>query len=67
MPIYEYKCLKCNYLFEVSHKISDNIEYCGLHCPIQEIGKVKKIMSGFNVRFKGSGFYETDYKRRNKK
>lgn len=63
MPIYEYKCLKCNLQFEILQKISDaplkKCEECG--------GDVKKQISAPAFRLKGSGWYETDYKTGNKK
>ncbi|MCF8261437.1 MAG: zinc ribbon domain-containing protein [Melioribacteraceae bacterium] len=60
MPTYEYKCTGCNHRFETFQKITDD--------PITECpeckGVVKKLISGGMVPiFKGSGFYETDYKK----
>ncbi len=59
MPTYEYKCLNCNLKFELFQKITDN--------PITECpeckGEVKRLISaGAGTIFKGSGFYQTDYK-----
>ena len=58
MPIYEYKCKKCGYVFELIQKFSDppvaKCPKCG--------GKAERILSSrvaFN--FKGAGFYTTDY------
>lgn len=59
MPTYEYKCLSCGEISEYFQKITDGpitiCEKCG--------GDLKRIISG-GVRpiFKGTGFYQTDYK-----
>ena len=58
MPIYEYKCTKCNNVFEVLQKFSDTPI---THCP-RCGGSVKKSESSF--RLKGSGWYLTDYARK---
>ena len=58
MPTYEYECSKCG-VFELFQKMSDD--------PIQKCPscrrKVKRLIgTGAGVIFKGSGFYETDYR-----
>lgn len=57
MPIYEYKCSKCDRINEVWQKLSDQAlskcEVCG--------GAVKKIISQNTFHLKGSGWYVTDY------
>ncbi len=60
MPTYEYKCPKCGTRFEKFQKITSRP---GAPCP--KCGtKAERLMSGgVGVVFKGSGFYETDYKR----
>ena len=64
MPTYEYKCLKCNYLFEQFQKITDDPV---TECPNCK-GKVKRLISGgAGPIFKGSGFYQTDYKNTSKR
>lgn len=63
MPTYEYECEKCGHRFEVFQKITDEPVK---KCPKCK-GKVRKLISGgIGVIFKGSGFYETDYKKRSK-
>jgi putative FmdB family regulatory protein len=61
MPIYEYKCLKCNHEFEAVQKFSDapvrQCSVCG--------GPVKKLISRSSFHLKGSGWYLTDYARKN--
>lgn len=62
MPTYEYKCCKCGFQFEAFQSIlADPIE----DCPKCKDGKVERLISaGAGVIFKGSGFYETDYKKK---
>lgn len=59
MPLYEYKCSKCDQVFEVIQKFSDEPltvhEACG--------GQVERLLSSPALQFKGSGFYITDYKK----
>ena len=59
MPTYEYRCRRCKYQFEAFQSIlSEPIEICP-RCK----GKVDRlIFGGSGLIFKGSGFYETDYK-----
>ena len=59
MPTYEYRCESCDYYFEKFQSIKDEpIKTCP-KCG----GPVKKLLStGVGLIFKGSGFYETDYK-----
>lgn len=57
MPIYEYKCEKCDHQFELIQKFSDSPVS---ECPLCG-GKVRKIISSPGIMFKGSGWYVTDY------
>ena len=59
MPTYEYKCKKCGNVFEVFHSMnSEPVKLCP-KCG----GEVKKLIgSGAGTIFKGTGFYQTDYK-----
>lgn len=56
MPNYEYECTNCGNRFEVFQKMSD--------APLTDCpkcrGSVQKIISGFGISFKGSGFYVND-------
>src|SRR5690349_2108624 len=59
MPLYEYKCSKCEKIHEVMQKFSDPaLETCP-ECG----GSVSKLMSLTSFALKGSGWYTTDYKR----
>jgi len=61
MPTYEYVCLSCGYRFEVSQSMTDKPKS---KCPKCK-KKVKRLIgSGGGIIFKGSGFYETDYKKK---
>jgi putative FmdB family regulatory protein len=59
MPTYEYKCTECSYTFELFQTMSaEPIKICP-KCN----GKVKRLIGpGAGPIFKGTGFYQTDYK-----
>lgn len=59
MPTYEYECEKCGITFEYFQSMSDKrLEKCP-ECN----GKVRRLIgTGAGIIFKGSGFYETDYR-----
>ena len=61
MPNYDYKCEKCEHVFEVFQSMNDAKL---TDCPQEGCdGKVKRLLgTGAAVIFKGSGFYETDYR-----
>ncbi len=61
MPIYEYKCQQCGD-FEVTQKIKDKPL---TRCPTCK-GKVKKLISNTSFQLKGTGWYITDYARKEK-
>lgn len=60
MPTYDYECDACNHAFEVFQSITArHIRKC------PECGKLKVkrlIGTGSTIIFKGSGFYQTDYR-----
>lgn len=60
MPTYGYKCPGCGHEFEKFQKITDD---SGARCPKCRKRAVRQISGGAGFVFKGSGFYETDYKR----
>jgi len=60
MPTYEYRCSNCDHELEAFQSITAKPLK---KCP--ECGKLKLqrlISSGAGLIFKGSGFYETDYR-----
>lgn len=64
MPIYEYSCEACGEQVEKLQKLSDApLEIC------PSCGKpaLKKLISAAGFRLKGSGWYETDFKKEKKK
>lgn len=61
MPTYEYECSKCNKRFDVFQKMTDEPLKTCPDCK----GKVTRLIgSGSGIIFKGTGFYETDYKKK---
>ena len=64
MPIYEYRCQSCNHELEVMQKLSDP-ELSD--CPSCGKPALKKLISPVGFRLKGSGWYETDFKKGNQK
>jgi putative FmdB family regulatory protein len=61
MPTYDYKCRSCGLIFELFQNITaEPVAVCA------QCGREAKrlISSGAGVIFKGTGFYETDYKRK---
>ncbi len=60
MPTYEYLCEACGHEFELFQSMSAPVKR---KCP--DCGKLKLkrlIGAGAGVIFKGSGFYQTDYR-----
>ena len=64
MPTYDYKCLKCGALFEVRQKMKDAPK---AKCPKCGAKAERQLSGGHGIHFKGTGFYETDYKRAGEK
>ena len=60
MPLYEYECDACAHRFEVIQKLSDPLIE---KCPVCG-GSVHKLQSAPSFQFKGSGWYVTDYARK---
>ena len=57
MPLYEYKCLKCDRNTEKIEPVSGpHLKKCP-HCG----GKVESVITAPAIQFKGSGWYVTDY------
>ena len=64
MPIYEYECQKCGHHHEALQKISEEPLK---QCPACNENALKKLVSAAGFRLSGSGWYETDFKSKNKK
>jgi putative FmdB family regulatory protein len=57
VPLYEYKCLKCDRRTEKIEPVNGpHLKKCP-HCG----GKVEALISASAIQFKGSGWYVTDY------
>ncbi len=61
MPNYDYECQKCGKRFEVFQSMNDAKL---TDCPQETCeGQVKRLLgTGGGIIFKGSGFYQTDYR-----
>lgn len=60
MPTYDYQCQHCGHEFELFQQMSAPVKK---KCPDCKSLKLKRLIgSGSAVVFKGSGFYETDYR-----
>ncbi|HOE10672.1 MAG TPA: zinc ribbon domain-containing protein [bacterium] len=69
MPTYEYRCKECGRIIEVFQSMTEKplkyIESNGecperkKKCPVERL-----IGAGAGIIFKGSGFYETDYRKK---
>lgn len=61
MPTYDYECQACGHTWELFQSMKDSPVKS---CPKCKKRKAKRLMGlGAGLIFKGSGFYETDYKR----
>jgi putative FmdB family regulatory protein len=66
MPTYEYECDKCGAVFELFQPITEpprrrlrktDPKPCSCNAPV-----TRRIGAGAGIIFKGSGFYQTDYR-----
>ncbi|MDO8848304.1 MAG: zinc ribbon domain-containing protein [Coriobacteriia bacterium] len=62
MPAYDYRCLSCASVFELTRSLSDASEVVCPSCG----GQTKRVFTPVGVVFKGSGFHNTDYRPRPK-
>ncbi|MRS13195.1 MAG: FmdB family transcriptional regulator [Actinobacteria bacterium] len=60
MPAYDYKCVSCSSVFELTRALTDRSE---ITCPSCG-GATKRRFTPVGVVFKGSGFHNTDYRAR---
>jgi len=61
MPTYEYECTVCGRITDVFHGMNAKPR---VKCPECGSRTKKKFGAGAGIIFKGTGFYETDYKRK---
>jgi putative FmdB family regulatory protein len=60
MPTYDYVCEACNHKFELFQSMMDPVQR---KCPQCKKSKLRRLFgTGAAVMFKGSGFYQTDYR-----
>ena len=60
MPTYDYECDKCGHEFELFQSITAPVEK---KCPECNKPSLRRLFgTGAAVVFKGSGFYQTDYR-----
>ena len=60
MPTYDYECDACGHTFELFQSISEPVQR---KCPECGKSKLRRLFgTGAAVVFKGSGFYQTDYR-----
>lgn len=60
MPTYDYRCNACDHRFEVFQSMKDGPKRTCPSCGKKTLERL--IGSGAAVLFKGSGFYQTDYR-----
>ena len=60
MPTYDYECSACSHTFELFQNINDPVKK---KCPECGKNQLKRLFgTGAAIMFKGSGFYQTDYR-----
>lgn len=60
MPTYDYRCNACGHAFELFQSMSEGVKK---KCPACSKLKLERLIgTGSALIFKGSGFYETDYR-----
>ena len=60
MPLYEYRCLKCDrHTDKIENLNGPHLKKCP-HCG----GKVESVITAPAIQFKGSGWYVNDYGRK---
>lgn len=60
MPTYDYECDNCGHKFELFQSITESAKK---KCPECKQSKLRRLFgTGAAIVFKGSGFYQTDYR-----
>jgi len=62
MPTYDYRCENCSETFEIFQSIKDEPEKLCPSCGHNTLKKLVSLPAG--LIFKGTGFYQTDYKKK---
>ena len=60
MPTYDYVCLACKHRLEIFQSMSESPKKKCPKCSKQKLQR--QIGAGAAILFKGSGFYQTDYR-----
>ena len=60
MPSYDFRCPACDERFEITRPVGTTDPVCCPECN----QPAKRVFTPVGVVFKGSGFHNTDYKRR---
>ena len=60
MPTYDYQCKACGHEFELFQSMTDKVKRTCPECGKRQLERL--IGTGSALLFKGSGFYETDYR-----
>ena len=60
MPTYDYQCKACGHEFELFQSMTDKVKRTCPACGKRQLERL--IGTGSALLFKGSGFYETDYR-----
>jgi putative FmdB family regulatory protein len=63
MPLYEYQCASCGKSIEILQKVSDEPIVI---CPDCGSAQLKKKVSATRFQLKGTGWYVTDFKNKDK-
>ncbi len=62
MPTYEYRCKKCDQIFEYVQSFDDPPRKSRRGCPEGGSCQLKKVYGSVGISFKGGGFYKNDSK-----
>jgi len=60
MPTYDYRCNACDHEFELFQSMTEKVKRTCPECGKKTLERL--IGTGAALLFKGSGFYETDYR-----
>jgi len=61
MPTYDYRCNACGHTLERFHAPDEKVSRTCPQCRKRQL--TRQIGAGAGVIFRGSGFYETDYRK----